>query len=567
MLKKIDRVGQNRNLKNKRRYPFERIVMKNNIDKRKTKKTNPEKQILVNKIKDIKAKKGNELNENKKLSKEFFKEEYQAEAGRVELFEIQNEMQKSRNRYAALSDYAPVGYLSLDDKGVINGINLTGASMLGREKEYINNTPFISFIETSAMNRFINHLKICRLNNIPIIDDFRLKFKGKETLYIKLVMLPFPDYTSKKISYRVVMYNDSERKKTEKALKESEVRFSNLADTVPVLIWMFNKDQKLEYINKQRFQFTGLSAEEEGNNWFKNVHPLDREIYMQKYKNAFSRYKKFSIEYRLKNRRNEFHWLLETTIPRFSEENEFLGLIGASIDITERKKARIAVERSLKEKETLIKEIHHRVKNNLQIISSLLNLQTFYIKDPKMLNLIKGSQERIRSMALVHEKLYRSKDLLKINFEEYARDLISNLFQSYRKNINVRLNLNIPKIFLEINVSISLGLILNELVSNSLKHAFNGRKDGEISVTMLNKGNNLELIVSDNGIGLPKDFNISTSESMGLELVESLVQQHNGSLNIINDGKTEFQISIDTSKEKIQNRGIPSELIEGAGES
>jgi len=567
MLKKIDRVGQNRKLKNKRRYPIERIIMKNIIDKTKTKKTNPEKQILVNKIKDIKAKKGNELNENKKLSKEFFKEEYQAEAGRVELFEIQNEMQKSRNRYAALSDYAPVGYLSLDDKGVINGINLTGASMLGREKEYINNTPFISFIETSAMNRFINHLKICRLNNIPIIDDFRLKFKGKETLYIKLVMLPFPDYTSKKISYRVVMYNDSERKKTEKALKESEVRFSNLADTVPVLIWMFNKDQKLEYINKQRFQFTGLSAEEEGNNWFKNVHPLDREIYMQKYKNAFSRYKKFSIEYRLKNRRNEFHWLLETTIPRFSEENEFLGLIGASIDITERKKARIAVERSLKEKETLIKEIHHRVKNNLQIISSLLNLQTFYIKDPKMLNLIKGSQERIRSMALVHEKLYRSKDLLKINFEEYARDLISNLFQSYRKNINVRLNLNIPKIFLEINVSISLGLILNELVSNSLKHAFNGRKDGEISVTMLNKGNNLELIVSDNGIGLPKDFNISTSESMGLELVESLVQQHNGSLNIINDGKTEFQISIDTSKEKIQNRGIPSELIEGAGES
>ncbi|MGE5804690.1 MAG: sensor histidine kinase, partial [Ignavibacteria bacterium] len=235
----------------------------------------------------------------------------------------------------------------------------------------------------------------------------------------------------------------------------------------------------------------------------------------------------------------------------YTHEKEFLGLIGTGIDITERKNARIVMENSLKEKELLVKEIHHRVKNNLQIVSSLLNLQSFYVKDPKILDLIKGSQERIRSMALVHEKLYRSKDLLKIDFDEYSKELISHLFQSYRKNTNVRLNLDIPRTLLGINTAISLGLILNELVSNSLKYAFNGRKEGEISIILLyKKRNNLELIVRDDGIGFPKDFVIANSEGMGLELVESLVQQHNGSLNIIKDGKTEFQISIEMEKEK-----------------
>jgi PAS domain S-box-containing protein len=533
--------------------------MKNNPEKRKIRKTVLEKRIkyLERKLIELKAKKKIELSKEGKLSRKFPGKDSQMEAAKLELLEIQNELQKSLGRYVDLYDYTPMGYMTLDDEGVIKGINLTGASMLGKGKRYINNIPFISFLGTAEVNKFTNLLNSCRLHNTQIVDDFKLNLKGNETLYLKLFIFPLPDYSIKKTSYRVVMYDDSQRKRAEKALKESEIRFSNLADNVPVLIWMFNKEQKLEYINKQRFHFTGLSAEEEGSSWFENVHPQDREFYGQKYNDAFSLHKKFSIEYRLKDYKNDYHWLLETTIPRFSEEKEFLGLIGTSIDITERKKARISMENSLKEKEILVKEIHHRVKNNLQIVSSLLNLQTFYIKDPKILDLIKGSQERIRSMALVHEKLYRSKDLLKINFEEYAKDLTSHLFQSYRKNINIRLNLNVPKILLEINVAISLGLILNELVSNSLKYAFSGRKEGEIAVTLLHhKKNNLELIVSDDGIGFPKDFNISNSEGMGLELVESLVQQHSGKLNIIHDGKTEFQISMEMGKEKPRFREI-----------
>lgn len=478
----------------------------------------------------------------------------------TELLNFRNMLEESRDKYSDLYDHAPIGYMSLNDKGIITEINLAGASILKKEQKYLNNTPFIYFLSGNEINRFLKYLKNCRLKNTPIVDDFMLNLNDKIELYIKMFIVPFHDYISKNISYRIVMYDDSERIRAEKALKESEVRFSNLADTVPVLIWMFNKDEKLEYINKQRFHFTGLSAEQEESNWFENVHPLDVKLYKQKYKDAFKLHKKFSIEYRLKDRNNEYHWLFETTIPRYTVEKEFLGLIGTGIDITERKKARIIVENSLKEKDLLVKEIHHRVKNNLQIVSSLLNLQSFYIKDPKVLDLIKGSQERIRSMALVHEKLYRSKDLLKIDFEEYSRELISHLFQSYRKNTNIRLNLDIPRTLLEINTAISLGLILNELVSNSLKYAFDGRKGGEISVILRHrKKNNLELVVRDDGIGFPEGFDIGNTEGMGLELVESLVQQHNGSLNIIKDGKTEFRISIEMEKEKPK----PNEILAG----
>ncbi|HSR17962.1 MAG TPA: histidine kinase dimerization/phosphoacceptor domain -containing protein [Ignavibacteriaceae bacterium] len=513
---------------------------------------------LQDKLKQFESMKG-ELSSKDKLLYRMIEKEYELDKGKIELLEVQNMLEYSLNKYADLYDYAPIGYMSLDENGIITEINLTGASIFRKQREELINLSFISLLSTKDIKKFFAYLNNSRRaddQSLPT-GDFVLNLETAEPVSIKTFITPVTDYESRKLSFRIAVYDDSARKKTERALKESEIKFSSLADNVPVLIWIYNREEELEYINKQRFEFTGLSLEQDGDRWFENIHPQDKEMYIRKFRDAFKLKKKFSIEYRVKNYSNDYHWLLETTIPRFSEENEFVGLIGTGIDITERKKAHIAVDNALKEKELLVKEIHHRVKNNLQIVSSLLNLQSFYVKDPKILDLIKGSQERIRSMALVHEKLYRSKDLLKIDFEEYSKELISHLFQSYRKNMNIRLNLDIHRILLEINTAISLGLILNELVSNSLKYAFNGRKEGVISVILLlKKRNKLELVVRDDGIGFPKDFDIANSEGMGLELVESLVQQHNGSLNIIKDGKTEFQISIEMEKEKPKPDGF-----------
>lgn len=209
------------------------------------------------------------------------------------------------------------------------------------------------------------------------------------------------------------------------------------------------------------------------------------------------------------------------------------------------------IETSLQEKEVLLKEIHHRVKNNLQVISSLLNLQSGAIKDENAFEVFRESQNRIKTMALIHEKLYQSNNLLKINLEEYVNDLIKNLYNSYNLGPDyLSLKVQVKNIYFNIDTAISLGLIINELISNSLKHAFTDRKieEGELQIIMDNfNSNKYCLIIKDNGKGLPEGFDLKNSPTLGLRLVNSLVSQIEGNIEINNNEGTEFKITFKTS--------------------
>lgn len=220
-------------------------------------------------------------------------------------------------------------------------------------------------------------------------------------------------------------------------------------------------------------------------------------------------------------------------------------------EVSQRKLAQEQINESLKEKIVLLREIHHRVKNNLQIVSSLLNLQAGYITDKKILEVFKESQTRIRSMALIHEKLYQSRDLDKINFSDYIDSLIKDLFRSYRSQLN---NINIRcesgEIFLEIDQAILCGLIINELISNSIKHAFIDRSEGEIVVKLYNEGDDYQIIVEDNGIGFPEEIDIENTETLGLQLITSLTSQMTGKLEIISNGGTSVKISFKSLTKK-----------------
>ncbi len=203
-----------------------------------------------------------------------------------------------------------------------------------------------------------------------------------------------------------------------------------------------------------------------------------------------------------------------------------IGTYGIYRDITERKKAEEQIKASLKEKEMLLQEIHHRVKNNMQIISSLLNLQSRHIKDKESLRLFKSSQNRVKSMALIHERLYQSKDFTRIDVADYVQNLTNHLFITYGISKDViKLKISIRDIFLDIKTAIPCGLIINELVSNSLKHAFPNGKKGviEISIRSLNKGE-VELVVGDNGVGMPEDAKLRNTKSLGLYLVSMLAE-------------------------------------------
>jgi PAS domain S-box-containing protein len=213
-------------------------------------------------------------------------------------------------------------------------------------------------------------------------------------------------------------------------------------------------------------------------------------------------------------------------------------------EISERKRAEEKINVSLQEKVVLLREIHHRVKNNLQVISSLLNLQSGYIEDKKSLEIFRESQTRVRSMALIHEKLYQSKDLNKIEFSEYIESLIKDLFKSYNVDSDrIRLNSKLEGIYFEIDTAILCGLIINELVSNSLKHAFPSNKKGEVFIG-LNKDakNKYTLILKDDGIGFPSTVDFRKTESLGLQLVTTLTEQLGGTIELNNNGYTEFKI-------------------------
>ncbi|MDH7512070.1 MAG: histidine kinase dimerization/phosphoacceptor domain -containing protein [Clostridiales bacterium] len=220
------------------------------------------------------------------------------------------------------------------------------------------------------------------------------------------------------------------------------------------------------------------------------------------------------------------------------------GFRGVVRDITERKLAEQRIRASLQEKEVLLKEIHHRVKNNLQVISSLLNLQAYNSSDPQLLKALREGQNRIRSMALVHEKLYQSKDLSRIDFGEYIRKLSVHLFQSYQVDPGrIELKQDIEGIFLDINTAIPCGLIMNELISNSLKHAFPEGRKGEIYLELRRQDEKrLLLSVRDNGVGLPEDLDIYKTKTLGMQIVTLLAFQLDGTIELSREQGTEFRI-------------------------
>ncbi|MBF0554151.1 MAG: response regulator [Nitrospirae bacterium] len=210
-----------------------------------------------------------------------------------------------------------------------------------------------------------------------------------------------------------------------------------------------------------------------------------------------------------------------------------------------------ALMASLTEKEVLLREIHHRVKNNMQVISSLLRLQARYVKDNKLSAMFKDSEHRIRSMALIHEKLYNSKDLSRIDFGDYVNNLCSGLFSSYGVNKkDIKFNIDTADVSMGIDTAIPCGLVINELISNSLKYAFKKGQKGEISVRLREMdGNAYELTVGDTGIGLNSDIDFRTTESLGLQLVSSIAEsQLHGKIILDRTKGTVFRITFDELK-------------------
>jgi PAS domain S-box-containing protein len=252
-------------------------------------------------------------------------------------------------------------------------------------------------------------------------------------------------------------------------------------------------------------------------------------------------------------------WLQTIKRPIVSSDGTANQVLGIATDITGRKRAEHALQQaleqikaSLHEKEVLLKEIHHRVKNNMQVITSLLNLQSKNIRDEQALSVFQDSQNRVKSMALIHETLYQSKDLSCINFAEYLQKLVAHVSRSYRMHPEaVKINIRVDDISLPIDTAVPCGLIINELTSNSLKYAFTADMRGEINITFERANAQYVLRVSDTGVGLPADFDPEKGKSLGMKLVRMLTGQLCGEMEYRNGVGTIFEIKFPEEREEV----------------
>jgi PAS domain S-box-containing protein len=413
----------------------------------------------------------------------------------------------------------------------------------GLFKEYMNSLSFfllsllvVGFILGMATLIYLDKNVLSRLSRL---DKDIIDIGKKGSISSRLSIDGEDELSSLATSINTML---SKLETSQHKFKESELKFRSIVQLASDGIILADKNGKIIFWNRGAQLIFGYNEEE----LIGKPISLLTEEYKYPHQKALndpnmvdSNYEKNYESLGYKKDGTKFDLEISHTSWKIKGEKHYCAIIR---DITDRKHAENEIMKSLSEKEAMLKEIHHRVKNNMQIISSLLSLQCRYIKDKEAFNVFKESQNRVKSMALVHEKLYQSEGLAEIDFTKYIKNLVRELFRSYGVNKTIiDLNIDAEKIFLDIDTAIPCGLIINELVSNSLKYAFDGRK-GEIYINLYSFEDKISLIMGDNGKGLPDNFDLENAETLGLRLVKTLVDQLNGTLELIINEGVEFKI-------------------------
>ncbi len=346
----------------------------------------------------------------------------------------------------------------------------------------------------------------------------------------------------------IVIFSEdvSERVKAVKALQDNEKKYRTLFESNPDYTILIGLDGVILDVNSSAANFTNLSKEELiGKNYAElGLFPKkDLHLLIESFANVLKGEVVGPFQNRLVRGDTSISWV-ETQLVPLMKDGKVYSIMVIAEDITARKTATDQLIKSVEEKDVLLKEIHHRVKNNIQIISSLLNIQKQHVDSDEFVNILTESQNRIKSMAMVHEKLYHSGDLTRINFADYIETLVSDLYNSYSISTRqVTPVINVENVRFNIETAVPCGLIISELVSNSLKHAFPEGKKGILSVSLKAREEWDELVISDDGVGFPEEFDIKNSKTLGLKLANTLVKQLDGKITLNQSNGTQFKIT------------------------
>lgn len=323
-----------------------------------------------------------------------------------------------------------------------------------------------------------------------------------------------------------------------------DVMFQELADHAPVMVWRAGTDKLCNWFNHLWLDFTGRTMEQEqGYGWAEGVHPDDLDACVATYTTAFDAREKFSMTYRLRRHDGAYRWLLDNGAPYF-KGGTFAGYFGTCVDVTEQREAHDLVVAALAERDVLLREVYHRVKNNLQQIDGLIAIERETLSDAEARHALSSLSGRVRAMGAVHQRLISSDSLVEISVRGFMSDLCREIGRSHnlgKRSISLDVQVDDSKIHIE--RAVIVGLLVNELVTNALKHAFPNGRPGVVTVRYAKEEAGTVLEVADNGVGLAPDWNVAdAARHLGLRLIDGFADQLNGRIAFESAGGTRARL-------------------------
>jgi PAS domain S-box-containing protein len=478
----------------------------------------------------------------------------------TEITKTRHEISRIQERYREIFENANDMIYTMDFEGNFTSVNPIAEKWLGYKFEELRSLHMSEFISPESLEVSIANIHR-KLRGEVSHTTYEAEAIAKDGRRIMLEINSFLRYKNGVPSEIFGIARDiCERKKAEKALRESEEKYRIIIENIDDVIFSAEIDATIIFVSHNCYNLLGYYPEEIiGKNLFDFVYSEDLEFVGQEFQKILLERITTPIVCRVVTKDGQQVYVEESGKIIFNEQGGIQMFTGIIRDISVQRQAEEKIKSALQEKEVLLREIHHRVKNNLQVIISLINMNMLDFTDREVVNKFKELQERVRTMSLVHEDLYMSENLAQIEFKNYINKLTSNLFSAYGVGEKINCSLNISNVLLDIDTAIPSGLIVNELVTNALKYAFppeklNKQKTGtdfEIYVEFREENEKCILIVRDNGVGLPENFDFETNKTMGLRLVNILVNdQLNGSMKVKNNPGSEFIIEFQKRKEK-----------------
>lgn len=458
-------------------------------------------------------------------------------------------IQQSEARYRAIVEDQTELIVRFQPDGILTFVNDAYCRYFGIEREMHVGHRYEPVIFADDRETVAQQIQLITSGSPTVTIENRVVVGG-EVRWTQWVNRAFFDEHGNLSEVQAVGRDIHKLKQAEEALRQSDRRFRAIFNTMFQFIGLLTPGGILLEANQTALEFAGLTHEDVINRpfwearWWTISSETQAQLKAAIAQAATGQFIRYQVEVLgVGDATVTIDFSLK---PIHDEAGQVVLLIPEGRDISEQKQATEQLQAALKEKEVLLKEIHHRVKNNLGIVDGLLQMQLRRSQSTEIIETLKESQNRIASIALVHEKLYRSTDLASIDFSQYIPDLTAHLFDSYNTHSNhIKLVTQLDDISLDIDTAIPCGLIINELVSNALKYAFPHGHAGEVDVKFYkNIDGAITLIVQDNGVGLPEDFELKQTKTLGMKLVQGLVKQLKGRLEIDSQPGTAFRITI-----------------------